>query len=102
MVIGNIIYTVSIIPVVMLLLSRDSGNVSLLSSLKNAVQKPLVILPILGAIFALAGIKLPQIVYDSIDEAGKCAGGVALFFLGLMIAKIKLKTNTEIIFNVIC
>lgn len=100
MVIGNIIYTVIIIPVVMLLLSRDTSNVSIISTLKSAVQKPLVILPVLGAILAISGIKLPKIVYDSVDEAGKCAGGVALFFLGLMIARIKLKANTEIIFNV--
>lgn len=101
MVIGNIIYTVIIIPIAMILLSQDGKNVSLLTTLKEAVQKPLVILPVLGAILAITGVKLPQVAYDSVEEVGKCAGGVALFFLGLMISKIKLKANVEIIFNVI-
>ncbi|SUC46473.1 putative transporter YfdV [Providencia stuartii] len=37
---------------------------------------------------------------NSVNELGKTAGGVALFFLGLLLSGIKLKISVEIVFNV--
>ncbi|MEY2343765.1 hypothetical protein I3679_003975 [Proteus mirabilis] len=50
---------------------------------------------------AIFGVKLPEILQNSVNEIGKTSGGVALFFLGLLISGLKLKVNTEIVFNVI-
>ena len=97
MVLGNLIYTVIIIPFTLLMIS---GNKSISSSLLHAVSQPLVFLPILGAILAITGVKLPEVVQNSVNELGKTAGGVALFFLGLLLSGIKLVINREIIFNV--
>lgn len=101
MVIGNLIYTVIIIPFALLALgSKQQGN-SALKSIGHAVSQPLVFLPILGAILAISGIKLPELLQNSVNELGKTAGGVALFFLGLFLSGIKLKIRAELVFNVL-
>jgi malonate transporter and related proteins len=100
MVMGNLIYTVIILPIAMMLLGEGQKNQSIGQTVWKSVYQPLVILPILGAIVSISGIKLPNVFYNSVDELGKCAGGVALFFLGLMISHIKLKINFEMICNI--
>ncbi len=100
MVIGNLIYTVLILPLALALLGGGAAGSSPLKALGKAVSQPLVILPILGAVLAVCGVRLPEILSSSINELGKTAGGVALFFLGLFISKSKFSLNKEIIFNV--
>ncbi|WJW82972.1 AEC family transporter [Moellerella wisconsensis] len=100
MVLGNLIYTVIIIPFTLLMISGNKQGKSISSSLLHAVSQPLVFLPILGAILAITGVRLPEVVQNSVNELGKTAGGVALFFLGLLLSGIKLVINREIIFNV--
>lgn len=100
MVIGNLIYTVIIIPFTLLLISGGQKGKGALQSLWHAVSQPLVFLPILGAILAVNGVKLPDLLKSSVNELGQTAGGVALFFLGLLLSGIKLTVNKEIVFNV--
>lgn len=100
MVLGNLIYTVIIIPFTLLMISGTQQGNSIIKSIGKAIAQPLVFLPVLGAILAICGIKLPEILQNSVNELGKTAGGVALFFLGLLLSGIKLKINAEIIFNV--
>lgn len=100
MVLGNLIYTVIVIPFTLIMISGARHGGGTLKMLTKAVSQPLVILPILGAILAITGVKLPTILEGSINEIGKTAGGVALFFLGLLLSGIKFQVNKEIIFNV--
>lgn len=100
MVLGNLIYTVIIIPFTLLMISGSANGNGILKSVGKAVIQPLVFLPVLGAILAICGVKLPEILQNSVNELGKTAGGVALFFLGLLLSGIKLTINKEIIFNV--
>ncbi|BBU95503.1 AEC family transporter [Providencia rettgeri] len=100
MVLGNLIYTVIIIPFTLLMISGSQQGNSILKSVGKAIAQPLVFLPILGAILAILGVKLPEILQNSVNELGKTAGGVALFFLGLLLSGIKLTISKEIIFNV--
>lgn len=100
MVLGNLIYTIIIIPFTLLMISGRQQNNSILKSIGKAIAQPLVFLPILGALLAIFGVKLPEVLQNSVNELGKTAGGVALFFLGLLLSGIKLKISTEIIFNV--
>lgn len=100
MVIGNLIYTVLILPIALALLGGGAGGHPL-KALGKAVSQPLVILPILGAVLAVCGVRLPEILSASINELGKTAGGVALFFLGLFISKSKFALSKEIVFNVV-
>ena len=104
-VVGNLIYTVIILPISLMMISGGKGSgqsdQSMSKLLLKSVSQPLVFLPILGAILAVAGVKLPAVVTDSMNELGKTAGGVALFFLGLFLSGVRLKLKTEIIVNVI-
>lgn len=103
MVIGNLIYTVIVLPITMILITpKDKqGQDSLVKTVLKPIMQPLVILPILGAILAITGVKLPEIFQNSVDELGKTAGGVALFFLGLILSDIKFQVSKEIVFNVV-
>ncbi|MEQ4777763.1 AEC family transporter [Providencia huaxiensis] len=100
MVLGNLIYTVIIIPFTLLMISGSQQGNSILKSVGKAIAQPLIFLPILGAILAILGVKLPEILQNSVNELGKTAGGVALFFLGLLLSGIKLTISKEIVFNV--
>lgn len=102
MVIGNLIYTVVVLPITMVLVAPkgQQGQHGMLKTVLKPIMQPLVILPVLGAILAITGVKLPEIAQNSIDELGKTAGGVALFFLGLLLSGIKFQINKEIVFNV--
>lgn len=100
MVLGNLIYTVIVIPFTLIMISGARHGGGTLKMLTKAVSQPLVILPVLGAILAITGVKLPTILEGSIDEIGKTAGGVALFFLGLLLSGIKFEVNKEVIVNV--
>ncbi|EEG83841.1 hypothetical protein PROPEN_04612 [Proteus penneri ATCC 35198] len=81
MVIGNLIYTIIILPFTMMIISGTKQGKGIFQSLLNAISQPLVFLPIFGAILAILGIKLPEILQNSVNEIGKTSGGVALFFL---------------------
>ncbi|TNB48100.1 AEC family transporter [Martelella lutilitoris] len=100
-VVGNLIYTVIILPVSLMMLSAGQKGQSISKLLLNTISQPLVFLPVLGAVFAVAGIKLPTVITSSMDELGKAAGGVALFFLGLFLSGVHLKLKSEIIVNVV-
>jgi malonate transporter and related proteins len=68
-------------------------------SLLGAVKQPLVWLPILGAVLALAGVHLPAIVDNAVDEVGKAAGGAALFTLGMMVAQNPVRLGRDVLAN---
>lgn len=101
MVIGNLIYTVIILPIALMMIGGGAQHgKSPWQALLHSVCQPLVFLPILGAILSVSGIKLPEIATNSLNELGKTSGGVALFFLGLYLSGIKLHLSTEVVLNV--
>src|SRR5699024_11838673 len=59
-VIGNLIYTVIILPLALAIVQSGTAQASPLKALGRAVVQPLVVLPILGAILAVMGFKLPR------------------------------------------
>lgn len=100
MVIGNLIYTVIIIPLALLALGSRQKSNSPFKSILHALSQPLVFMPICGAILAVCEIPLPALLQASVNELGETAGGVALFFLGLFLSGYKFKVNGELAFNV--
>jgi malonate transporter len=100
MVIGNLIYTVIILPIALMLIGGNQQGQSVGTKLWNSLRQPLVFLPILGAILSVSGVKLPELVTSSLNELGETAGGVALFFLGLYLSGIKPNINWEVLFSV--
>jgi malonate transporter and related proteins len=69
----------------------DAGNgVSfqqrLLPAIYASVKRPIIIAPILGLLFPLAGIPLPSLVIGPLDLLGKATVGLALFLTGLILS----------------
>lgn len=100
MVIGNLIYTVIILPIALMLIGGKAKGESASANFWRSVRQPLVFLPILGALFSISGLKLPELVSGSLNELGETAGGVALFFLGLYLSGIKPSFKGEVLLNV--
>lgn len=95
-IVGNLIFTLVVIPLSLLLLSGGGAR----QALGKALRQPLVILPLLGLLCALLGIRLPQLLVTATDEIGRAAGGVALFTLGLILSGIQPQLDRDIGLNV--
>jgi len=100
MVIGNLIYTVIVLPIALMLIGANKKGQSPLKNLLNSLRQPLVFLPICGAILSVSGVKLPELAQSSLNELGETAGGVALFFLGLYLSGIKPNIKSEVLVSV--
>ncbi|MEJ0091880.1 MAG: AEC family transporter [Methylocella sp.] len=106
-VVGNLVTSVIMIPLTLVLVQIGLGagkaeqNVGPLiaRSLIDAVKQPVVWLPISGAVLALGGVHLPQVLELSFDLIGKAAAGVALFTLGLILYGQRLRLDRDIAFN---
>lgn len=94
-IVGNLIYTLLLLPLSLVLLSGGGAR----QALGKALRQPLVALPLLGLIWALLGIPLPHLLVSATDEIGRAAGGVALFTLGLILAGIRPSLDRDIVFN---
>lgn len=95
-IVGNLIFTLVVIPLSLLLLSGGGAR----QALGKALRQPLVILPLLGLLCALLGIRLPQLLVTATDEIGRAAGGVALFTLDLILSGIQPRLDRDIGLNV--
>jgi predicted permease len=107
-IVGNLIMTVIIVPATMILLQlsapaaggpAEGGWRMVGRAVLGAVKQPLVWLPVLGAVIAIASLPLPALLDDTVDEIGRSAGGVALFTLGLMLAERPLRIDRDIVAN---
>lgn len=108
-IVGNLIMTVIIVPATMILLQLsapaaggpvESGWRTVGRAVLGAVKQPLVWLPVLGAVIAIAALPLPALLDDTVDEIGRSAGGVALFAPGLMLAERPLRIDRDIVANI--
>jgi malonate transporter and related proteins len=63
------------------------GSHSILTAkLGETIKEPIVWAPVLGFLFVLAGLRIPQIVVHSLSMLGQASGGVALFASGIVLA----------------
>jgi len=87
-IVGNLVVSVLMVPLTTVLLGQMDGKKqnSIPDNLKSTVTKPLVWVPVLGAILVLLGVKLPALAEASIKLVGATAGGTALFALGVMLS----------------
>ena len=108
-IVGNLIVTIIMVPLTIVILQlaapskkdeKENEVLLIERSLLGAVKQPLVWLPILGAALAIAGVRLPSLIDNSVDQIGKAAGGVALFTLGLMLAQNPVRLGRDVLVNV--
>jgi malonate transporter and related proteins len=63
-------------------------------------KKPLVLAPVLGAIFSAIGLHLPKLALESLELIGGTTSGVSLFALGLIMSQDKVSISKPVLFNV--
>lgn len=92
--VGIVCGNVVAVPMSLLLLESggaQSDSAGVLSQLAlglwRTLKKPLVLGPVLGAVFSLAGCALPSVLVRSIGFFSQTAAGVALFVTGLILSR---------------
>jgi predicted permease len=88
-IVGNIITSIIIIPIVMAMLHKgqaQGSSTSITSILLNTIKGPVVWAPLLGLCLVLLGVKLPSLATDSLKLLGDISGGLALFTLGVLLS----------------
>lgn len=98
--IGNICTSLIMIPIVTILLSgKDNHQTSIAMIIIKVLKKPLVFAPILGTIYSLCGLHLPEIAKDSLGLIGSTTSGVSLFALGLIMSSFTIKFSRLVVIN---
>lgn len=68
-------------------------------SLWHTFRKPMVLLPLLGAILVLADLRVPPLINQMLLLIGSATSGTSLFLAGLIIASYQITLNREIAAN---
>jgi malonate transporter len=102
-VIGNVITSLIMIPLTVSILeiegaSEDKTNI--MSLVLKVFKKPLVLAPIVGAIFSGFSLPLPALARESLQLIGGTTSGVSLFALGLIMSQDKVSASKSVLFNV--
>ena len=78
--------------------SRPGSQLSILTAkLGETIKEPIVWAPVLGFLFVLAGLRIPQIIVHSLSMLGQASGGVALFASGIVLAAAPIKVNRRVL-----
>ena len=96
----NVIASLIMMPLTTTLLTIASGEGSgakaFVSSILEAVRRPLMWAPAIGILCSALAIKLPPVLADSLNLLGKATPGVSLLCLGLIMASVQLKLSREV------
>ena len=80
---------------------RPASRLSVLTAkLAETVKEPIVWAPVLGFVFVLAGLHIPQIIVHSLSMLGQASGGVALFASGIVLAAAPIKVTGRVLSGV--
>jgi predicted permease len=103
--VGNIVTSLVLVPVTVAVLasktaSTTDSRISLSRIVWSAIKPPLVWLPILGVVLAVAGVnQLPSVVNSTLSPLAKTAGGVALVTIGLVLSHQRVLINRDVATN---
>lgn len=103
--ISNIVAGVIIIPITLILIEiglQKGKKINLKHIAIRVIKTPLMFMSFLGILFALCGIKLPEVIDHSFKTIGSTSAGVSLFTLGLIISRFKIIITKMVLFNVFC
>ena len=102
-VIGNVITSLIMIPLTVSILEIEGASevkTSIMSLVLKVFKKPLVLAPIIGAIFSGFSLPLPALARESLQLIGGTTSGVSLFALGLIMSQDKVSVSKSVLFNV--
>ena len=103
-IVGNIITSIIIIPIVMAMLNKGQATGSskgLASILLSTIKQPVVWAPLLGLCMVLLGMKLPALATDSLKLLGGVSGGLALFTLGVLLSFLTPRVDSQVLVVVV-
>ncbi len=84
--------SVTLSPVTLLVLEREHHpSRPVWPTVAASLRKPVVIGPVLGLAWSLAGIPLPHLVQATLTEIGSVTAGLALFLTGLVLSAQKIE-----------
>ena len=96
----NVIASLVMMPLTTTLLAiasgKQSGAQAFVSSIWEAIRRPIMWAPAIGIAVSVIGIKLPAVAADSLELLGKATPGVSLFCLGLIMSSVKLKPSLDV------
>ena len=64
----------------------SKGGNEVMGGIFKTIQNPLVLSPMVGAMMVMLGVRLPNVLIDSLQLLGSAASGVAIFASGLTLA----------------
>jgi malonate transporter and related proteins len=102
-VIGNVITSLIMIPLTVSILEIEGASkvkTNIMSLVLKVFKKPLVLAPIIGAIFSGFSLPLPALAHESLQLIGGTTSGVSLFALGLIMSQDKVSVSKSVLFNV--
>jgi malonate transporter and related proteins len=102
-VIGNVITSLIMIPLTVSILEIEGASevkTNIMSLVLKVFKKPLVLAPIIGAIFSGFSLPLPALARESLQLIGGTTSGVSLFALGLIMSQDKVSVSKAVLFNV--
>lgn len=99
--IGNICTSLIIIPIVTIFFNTGNHKTSIGQTIFKVISKPLVFAPILGTIYSLLGLQLPEIIKNSLSLIGETTSGVSLFALGLMMSCFAIRFSKLAAINIV-
>jgi malonate transporter and related proteins len=69
----------------------------ILQAIGRSLCKPIVLGPLLGILFSLLGIAVPEAASRSFQLIGQAAGGVALFLTGLILSAQRIELDSNVV-----
>jgi malonate transporter and related proteins len=102
-VIGNVITSLIMIPLTVSILEIEGASevkTNIMSLVLKVFKKPLVLAPIIGAIFSGFSLPLPALARESLQLICGTTSGVSLFALGLIMSQDKVSVSKAVLFNV--
>jgi malonate transporter and related proteins len=70
---------------------------AILQAIGRSWRQPIVLGPLLGIVFSLLGIPLPEAASRSFQLIGQAAGGVALFLTGLILSSQRIELGPNVL-----
>jgi malonate transporter len=102
-VVGNLITSLIMIPLTVSILEIAEASevkTNIMFLVLTVFKKPLVLAPIIGAIFSSLALPMPALALESLQLIGGTTSGVSLFALGLIMSQEKVSVSKPVLFNV--